>query len=62
MWRDNVPEVERRHSDDELLEKIPGRITSLREWMEKTNYQGDLKEPIKMRRDAAALAASQKAA
>jgi hypothetical protein len=61
MWRDNVPEVEGRPSGDELMKEIPGHITSLREWMEKTNFQGELKEPIKMRRDAAALALSQKA-
>jgi hypothetical protein len=62
MWRDNVAEVEDRPSlGSGVTKEIPGRITSLREWMEKTNYQGEFKEPIKMRRDGAALALSQKA-
>jgi hypothetical protein len=62
MWRDNVAEVEDRPSlGNGVTKEIPGRITSLREWMEKTNYQGEFKEPIKMRRDGAALALSQKA-
>lgn len=55
MWRDNTKEVEdrgRTKSGDKLF--VPGRIATLSEWMEKTNYQAEPKEPTKMRREAAA--------
>ncbi|EME38870.1 hypothetical protein DOTSEDRAFT_160585 [Dothistroma septosporum NZE10] len=56
MWRDNTRENElsgRTKSGDKLF--VPGRIATLSEWMERTGYQGEPKEPTKMRREAASF-------
>lgn len=52
-WRDNSREIE--HLGRSMAE-VPGRISTLEEWMRQTGYQGEFAEPTKLRRDAAAKA------
>lgn len=51
MWRDNTKEIE---LPERSMKEVPGRISTLEEWMRMTDYQGEPAEPTKMRRDAAA--------
>lgn len=53
MWRDNTREIER---DQRTMSEVPGRISTLEEWMRETAYEGEFKEPTKWRRDAVAKA------
>lgn len=54
IWRDNTREYEHKIRSGEHAEPgVQGRISTLEEWMEKTEYQGEYKEPTKMRRDMA---------
>lgn len=53
MWRDNTRETE---LPGRSMVEVPGRISSLEQWMRETGYQGEAAEPTKMRRDAAAKA------
>jgi hypothetical protein len=56
MWRDNTHENEK---PGRVAVPVEDRITSLEEWMRRTDYQGEPHEPTKMRREAAAAARSQ---
>lgn len=55
MWRDNTRGIE---LPGRSMAEIPGRISSLEQWMRETGYQGEHAEPTKSRRDAAAMAAA----
>lgn len=50
MWRDNTRDIER---PGRSMEEVPGRISTLEQWMRETGYSGEHAEPTKMRRDAA---------
>lgn len=55
IWRDNTREYEHKiRSGDHAEDGIEGRILTLDEWMKKTGYQGEHKEPTKMRQEIGA--------
>lgn len=54
MWRDNTKEYEKKiRSRGHAAPEVEGKIRSLEEWMVRTDYQGEPKEPTKMRREMA---------